>query len=386
MFYHLCALILIALILGLALIRHCSLYSPLVISAFVWWTVFATGMVFEDRFYPLKENAFFAWMIWFMITWLIFFLFSPSRMKNSWIGAEIRRIPVDYSLLLLVLIAWLGYRIWVVGNSEPDHFFFNLRLSSMNLEGLPSLGLILRFYPLVFALFLFEEVYATPNNRHLRLLLWCFMILNAVAMMGKQSILTPVLAWTIIQGIKGRLKIKKIFLLMLVTFGSMMSLHFIRSGVSYGSMIVDVLSIYIYSPLVAIGYMNIDSSLPIGTHVFRFFYVFGNLMGIWDIPVSSIGYTYIPEPTNVHTAMGTFYYDFGLIGVFFGAIIYGLFFSYLYSLNRNGLGLILYSGCSTILALQFFADILMGTLSLYLQFLIYALAVFLASKKVSLAR
>lgn len=388
-FYHLSALVLICIVLGLAAVRRCSLYSPLVINASIWLIVFVAGLFFEDRFYPIQEKAFIAWLIWFMVTSLMFFLLCPSRVKNNWIENEIRKIPIDYSLLLLVLIVWLGYRIWVVGSSGPEHFFLNLRLSSMNLEGIPSLGLILRFYPLVFTLFLFEEVYACRENRHLRFLLWCFMILYAVAMMGKSSILTPFVSWAIIQGVKGRLKAKMIVILALVVFSSMISLHVIRSSTSYVFSTVDILAIYIYSPLVALGYMNIDSSLPVGAYVFRFFYVIGNILNIASHPVSTnTPYVAVPELTNVYTVMQPFYHDFGMLGVLLEAVIYGLFFSILYflSVKRGGFWLILFSGYSIVLVMQFFADLLIFRLSLNLQLLLYALIIFWTSRKVRYVR
>lgn len=389
MFYHLCALALITLVLGLAAVRRCSLYSPLVISASIWLVVFVAGLVFEERFYPLQEKAFIAWIIWFMVTSLIFFLLSPTGTKNSWTETEIRRLPLDYTLPLLLLIAWLVYMIWEVGSSGPDHFFFNLRLSATNREGFASLGTIVRFYPLIFALFLFEHVYSYRENRHLRLFLWCFMLLYAVATMGKLAILTPVVSWVIIQGIRGKMKVANIVLLEAVVFALMMSLHFMRAAVSNEATIEDVLAIYIYSPLVALGHISIDNSLPVGAYVFRFFYAFGNYMDIAPQPVETIlPWVEIPEPTNTYTLMHPFYNDFGLLGVLLQAVSYGFFFSGLYwlSIKQGGLWLVLFSGYSIVLVGQFIGDFLVINLSGNLQFLIYTLVVFLSSRKVCYAR
>jgi len=384
MFYHLCALALIGLVLGLAVVRRCSLYSPLVISASTWLVVFIAGLIFQKRFYPIQEDAFIAWIIWFMVICTIFFFLNPSCVKNAWTEDKIRRIPVDYSLPLLLMIVWLGYSIWVIGSTGPEHFFLNLRMSATNLEGFNHLGLLLRLYPLVFALFLFEHVYAHQKNKHLRILLWCCMLLFAVGSMSKLSILTPLLSWAIIQGMTGRIKFARIVLLVIVVFSLMISVHFMRASVSDEHTIVDVLALYVYSPLVALGYMDIDGSLPFGAYVLRFFYVISSYLHIRPMPAMTLSYTEVPEPTNVYTVMGLFYYDFGQLGVLLGAVFYGILFSYLYlrSVNNGRLALVLYSGYSIVLIMQFFADVGMAFFSGNLQILIWVFVVFLASRKV----
>lgn len=387
--YHLYALALISTVLGLAAVRRCSLYSPLVINAMVWLVVFIMGLLFHERFYQLQEKAFIAWLIWFMVTSIIFFLLYPSRPKSTWVGTETRRIPMDYTLPLLLLIVWLGYRIWIVGSTGPEDFFLNLRWSSLGAEGFVSYGLIRRFYPIIFALFLFEHVYARRENRRLRLILWLWMLLYAVSTMGKIQILVLVLSWVIIQGMKGEMNVKRIVIPAAVVSVLMMFNHLIRGGLSYASTIEDFLALYVYSPLVAFGYMDIDRSMPFGAYPFRFFYAIGNILGIAPEPVSNITpYVEVPVATNVYTILYLFYYDFGMLGVLLHAVIYGIIFSclYLLSVKRGGLWLVLFSGYSIVLVGQFIVDLLITTFSGNLQFLIYALAVFLVSRRVCYVR
>ena len=386
MMFHISALALIILVLGLAAVRRRSLYSPLVISASIWLIVFIAGLIFEERLYPIQESAFSAWLIWFMVTSIIFFLFYPSCAKVAREETEIRRIPVDYTLPLILLILWLCYRIWIIGSTGPAHFFLNLRLSAMGAEGVATLGfVIVRSYPLIFALFLFEHVYAHRENRHLRVLLWCYMILYAVATMGKLSLLTPVVSWVIIQGIKGRIDITKIALLATVTFVSMMILHFMRAGSPDESTISDVLAIYIYSPLVGLGYIDVDPTLPPGAYLFRFLYAVGFRLGLSPPPVSTISsYVEVPVPTNTFTVIYPFYYDLGMLGIFFGAILYGIVFSCLYFLSVKGKGwaLVLYSGYSICLVAQFIGELLIINFSGNVQFLVYTMAIFIVSRRV----
>lgn len=369
----------------MATVRRCSMYSPLVINALIWLVTFVVGFIFEERFYPLQEKAFVAWVIWFMVTSLIFFLLYPSKVKSPWRDTENRRIPVDYSFLLVVLILWLGYKIWIVGSTGPADFFLNLRWSSLGVEGFIPFGLVSRFYPLVFALFLFEHVYARQENRHLRFLLWFYMLLVTVATMSKVQILTPVISWIIVQGVKDRMNAERIMVIVVAAFLLMVPLHIIRGGLSYAALFEDIIALYIYSPLVAFGYMNVDSSMPFGAYVFRFFYAIGYILGISAQPVTLITpYLEVPILTNVYTVMYPFYHDFGMLGVLLQAAIYGFFFAFLYffSVKNGGLWLVLFSGYSIILVVQFIVDLLITLFSFNLQFLIYTLAIFFVSRRI----
>ena len=325
-----------------------------------------------------------------MVTSSIFFLLYPSGKKSARIRTGDRKIPVNYALLLLFLTVWLCYQIWVVGSSGIGDFLSNLRISSVDPENLTTLGsLIMRSYPLVFTLFLFENVYANRENRNLRLLLWCYMLLYAIGNMSKLFILYPTLSWIIIQGIKGRLNAGKIALFAVVVFSLMISVHFLRFRSSFNvQMILDMLALYIYSPLIALGYSDINSELPTGAHMLRFFYAIGNILHITSEPVkTAFSFVQVPEPTNVFTVLHTFYHDFGQLGVILGAILYGIFFSCLYclSVKRGGLWMVLFAGYSIVLVMQFFAELLFLGLSFYLQILFYSLVIFLFSRKVSYA-
>ena len=383
--YILSAVVLIIIILCIAICFHISLFSPFVINALAWLLSFFPALFFYENFYPLTGNVFFSWLIWFTVTSIVFFLFYFYG-KNTWQETEVRKLPLDYSVGILILIAWLGYKIWVIGNTGPEHFFLNLRLSAINAEGVSSIGLVGRFYTLVFALFLFEHVYEREENRRLRFLLWCWMLLYAVATMGKLSLLTPFVSWAIIKGVKGRLKIKKIIILVPVVFVLMMAIHFMRAGADTSS-IGDVLAAYTYAPLVGLGYINVDNSLPIGAYVFRFLYAVGYRLGITQLqPMNTIlSYAEIPKPVNAFTVMYPFYFDFGLLGVLLGALFYGLFFSFLYLFSIKGrrMALTLYSGYSIVLVGQFIGDFLITNFSLNLQIFIWVVLIYLASRRVN---
>jgi len=93
-------------------------------------------------------------------------------------------------------------------------------------------------------------------------------------------------------------------------------------------------------------------------------------------------YVNVPVLTNVYTVMQPFYHDFSLTGVAIGAVVYGVFFSFLYffALRVRGFFLALYSGFAIALLGQFFGELFLMMFSGNLQFLLVLLFIFSLSK------
>ncbi|WP_232424766.1 O-antigen polymerase [Tepidiphilus thermophilus] len=292
--------------------------------------------------------------------------------------------PDNYFYLLLGLVVWIWYRIWVVGSSGPEHFFLNLRLSSNGLEGFEPLGTVGRFYPLIFALFTFEHIYTHKRNRHLRIICWIWMMSYAIATMGKFAVLTPILAWSIIKGLQGRIRMGRIAAIVCGTFVLMLVVHFIRKGEQDEAGFLDVLATYVYSPIVALGYVKPVVSEYTAPYVFRFFYAMGNFFGLSPAPIDVISdYVYIPFPTNVYTVMQPFLHDFSLIGVAVGALFYAFLFCILFwlAVMNKGYYLGLYAMISICLVGQFFAETLLMMLSQHIQEAIMLAFIFIVSRR-----
>jgi len=389
MAYQLYALLIIFLVLSLAVVRRFSIYSPLVISSIVWFFVFIVGLFFNDRFYPLTDKVFIAWLIWFLVSGAFYFVSYPARKNNKILSEENKKIPFNYSVLLYFIIAWLVYKIWYLGNNGSEHFFLNLRLSSTGAEGFESIGLLEQFYPLIFSLFLFEHVHGRKDNQKLRFLLWLWMILYGIAVMGKFAILTPILSWLFIRGINKKIHRNDVVIILTFTVIIMMILHFVRSGSEDESTVYDVIALYIYSPLVALNYLDVDGGSQFGVNVFRLIYAIGRFVGFDVMPIEVIlPYVSVPELTNVYTVMYPFYYDFNLFGVAFGASIYGVIFSLLYyfSYYGNKISIALFSGLSIILIGQFIGELLFSTLASHIYLIAFLLLISYFSKKVDYVR
>lgn len=383
MLYQFFAILLCLVLLFLCAVRKLSFFSPPAITGSVWIFVFLTGMVFGGDFFPITNEAFVAWLLWFLAMGVGAYFFTPSG-RYTRVKSLNRKLPFDYTILIVILIFWLSYATWKVGTSGPMHFFFNLRMAATGGEDIEVLGLAGRFYPLIFALFIFENVHASNRNKHLRILCWVWMLLYAIATMGKFGVITPIFTWVLIRGIQGRLRAKLILSITAATFFLMLVIHFARAMDGDEISVFELIAIYIYSPIVALGYMDtVGVNEQFGPFVFRFFHAVMYSLNMGEAPQQTIlNYVSIPVDTNVYTVMQPFFNDFSFFGVFLGAIIYATIFatSFKFAL-RGGYALSLYASIFVALISQFFADLFLTNLSLNLQIIIFLSLIFIFSRK-----
>lgn len=370
---------------ALAIGRHqrLSLFSPFMLHAFVWQMVFAAGLAVGHRFYPLTESTFTMWIIWFSVSGLLYFLFSlPAKPQ---VTAVVRAIPIDYTLALMVLIVWLLYHIRSTGLSGPAHFFFNLRFATTQNVGFTSLGFLDRVYPWALALFAFELVNEHDGNRLKRRLLWCVMVLYAMATMAKLGLLTPILVWAVIRGTRGGMPMRRLLLVVPIVIVFMVAIQYMRDVKGEQFSVAKLFGVYTYSPLVAFGYMNpAPSDAPWGAHVFRLLYVIHDALLGDGRPVSAIQpIIAVPFTTNVYTAMRPFALDFGYPGVFLGALAYGLVLggAYYFAIRRRQFATVIYAGLCVVIIGQFFDDLLFTMLAGQLQFVVAAFFFSMVSRR-----
>lgn len=368
------AFIFIVMFLGLA--RGCSLYSPLFINSFSWLIAFLPGVVFYDKFYPLTETTVNAWFLWFSITSFCFFILQPSSLDNVYKHIEQPRLlPWRYSPIIVILAIWLGYRIWVVGNTGQNQFFLNLRLASNGIDEYGSLGSVMWCYQLVMALFIFEQLNYVRSRRAERWWLFFWLLLFAVGTMGKFAILSPIFIWVITAGIQKRISFLKIVTTVIISIALMLCAHFIRSGEGSNIDLLNMLAIYTYSPIVAFGYMDFPPPDHFAQYSLRFIYAIGYALDLTQVkPIDVImDYVAVPQLTNVYTVLMPFYLDFGILGVAFFALIYSFLFGWLYSLvnKKNSFYLACYLALLMVLFSQFIIESLFLTLSRHIQIIIF---------------
>jgi oligosaccharide repeat unit polymerase len=374
----------IILTIGFAWMKRESIFSPMGITASAWLFVFILGSFFYESYFPFTDKIFLMWLCWFGLSSFCYLAISPGKSDKN-LG-PVKCMPFDYSMFLILLILGLVYKTWEIGNIGPGSFLVNLRLATIKVTNdAPSIGLVGNFYPLIFSLFIFESFNACKYNRRLRWLLWIWMLIFAVTTMGKFALITPVSAWIIIKHRRREINFRKLTLIAIAMILLMIAIHYSRATVDYKDTLLEVLSIYSYSPIIALGELDVSGKLTeFAEYTFRFYYAIKYYFVGGIPPVETIlNFVYVPVATNVYTVMQPFYTDHGFVGIIYGALFYGLFYGLLhrYYLKGRQLAIICYAAFSISLITQFLGETLITNFSGNLQIIIAAILVVSLSRE-----
>lgn len=359
-----------------------DLFSPASLHVLSWTILFFSGILVGNKFYPLNLDTFIIFLVWYIVAGLMFFVmyFSQNQNNNYIIlkKYEIKYIKI-LSLMALICCFVTFFEILKVGFGGPNHFFLNLRLS-LFLEDYTGPRYIITPIIYLFLTPLFAIALMCENSKKLLFLLFSWQFLFVISSMGKFSILTPFLIYMVIKyaGKKIKIKISRIFLLSGALGFLFFFINMIRSGQDTESEnILTTLGSYTYSPLLALGEIQVCDNCNFGQYTFRFFYAICYKLGLsLHPPVNTIlDYAYVPFPTNVYTVIQPFYFDFGLYGVFYGALFYGTFYSLIYfKLKQEGsIFLVIYALFSVSLLSSFLGETLLTNFSLTLYLIGIAL-------------
>lgn len=366
--FVLISLLFIAIIISLFGAKS-RILSPMPLHMLPWLLVMILGVTSYDYFYEFTEKIFYGLLIWLSV--LFFFYFFSDCYNSRCNSISTRTDEVEYKsgrywIVVIPVSIYTMYEIYTVGNGGPSHFFLNLRLANMTDDYTgPKFSLLTAVYPMIMAMF--AIVCVTETSALTKYSVVFYLILFCIGTMGKFAVITPFLVYLVIYDVKKKLNFKKMLLFVFSIFGAALVLHFLRMADNDSATIYSVLGVYLYSPLIAFDQLNQVVSDHSGEFTFRFIYAFLNKFNvIAEQPVNTIlNYVNVPIPTNVYTVMQPFYQDYGYVGVFFGALLYGAVFSGLYTIAIRGsiLSLLIYALLSISSVTAFFGETLIMNFS-----------------------
>ena len=360
-------------------------FSPLSLHVISWFFVFFIGLFVGNQFYPLTNDIFYSFIIWFCtltFSFLLMYLYQGKLNRKDYkYELKYQKIYIILSIFACVILAG---EVFYVGMGGPYNFFLNLRLS-LFLEEYE--GVRYTFAPYFYLLMtpLFAISLICCNTSSLKKITTLWQIIFIISTVGKLTILTTLIIYLVIKfaGIKKKINIHFLGFILIFFLISSFFLNSIRkSNDSESQSLAEMLGGYIFSPLIAFGKLRNDSEIW-GEYSFRFYYALTYQLGLNDVkPASTIlDYVYIPTPVNVYTGLQPFFQDFGIYGIFFGALFYSLFYSLLYFkvVEKRGIYLIIYALLSISLILFIFAETLITNLALNLYLILFSIILWRSS-------
>lgn len=360
-------------------------FSPLSLHVVSWFFVFFIGLFVGNQFYPLTANIFYCFMIWFCTLALSFLLmyFSQNKIKKIDYKYELKYQKTYIILSIFACVVLIG-EIFYVGMGGPYNFFLNLRLS-LFLEEYEGVRYIFAPYFYLLMTPLFAISLMCHNASMLRKMTTLWQIVFIISTVGKLSILTTLMIFLVAKYVGMKKKLSVFYISICLIMFVMMSffINIVRKSEKDESLgLIDMLGGYVFSPIIAFGELSNNSEIW-GEYTFRFFYAFTYKLGLNEIKPNEtiLDYVYIPTPINVYTGMQPFFQDFGVYGVFFGALFYSVFYSLLYfkAVEQRGVYLVIYALLSINLVLFIFAETLFTNLSLNLYLILFSIILWRSS-------
>lgn len=356
-------------------------FSPWALSIFIWSADIVLYFL-QGTMYPIGQRFITCFSVW--IVTLI-----PASLASYWLTQhKNKNVVVDYKEPIIVprvlfnilcvisglLTLIYAMRVWgIVSQFDLENLLYNLRIYII--EDNSVTGLLNHVQGLNFALFI-AGLWMYPKISKWQLAY--IVIVNLVFeifRMEKSGILIMILATVFMLYEREKIRIRSI----LLVFASIIVLFFLFNlskedvNSETESTFLDFFGMYITSPMVAFDRLYPDLSGNFGENTFCVLYPYLNMLGFNLEYLDRLQeFVWVPIPTNVYTVMQPFYNDFGILGIGFFGLIYGIFFGWLYRRFREGnpVSICIYTYLVEVILIQFYNDNLLQNIILFLEFCI----------------
>ena len=354
-------------------------FSPWSLTIFTWTADIILYFIQGDM-YPIGSRFIGCFSVW--IGTLI-----PASLLSYWLTQESSRSrEVDYrqpistpSLLFHTLCVISGLltliyalRLWsIVSQFDLANILYNLR--TYIIEDNSVTGLLNHVQGLNFALFVVGLWMYPKISKWLLFYIIVVNLIFEIFRMEKSGILIMILGTIFMLYERQKMKIRSI----LITFAGIIVLFFFFNLAKEDveseaeSTFLDFFGMYVTSPMVAFEHLYPDLSGNFGENTFCIIYPYLNMLGMNLEYMDRLQeFVWVPIPTNVYTIMQPFYNDFGILGIGFFGIIYGVIFGVAYRRFRTGdpVYICIYTYLVEVIIIQFYNDNLLQNIVLFLEF------------------
>lgn len=366
-----------------------DLFAPFVAAPAVWAAAIIVYYVLPAGFYPIERQFPFPLIVWlsgFFVTSLLVTSRTAPASDVAIAREPNRSVLRFYIAITLTVIPLISFMvIWKAFTTEPETMFRYMRVMNTgrdeNVEP-PEFGPLIYFTAMAFVMMFFAYLYFRSK--------WVigsvvFMnLLFAFITMSKTVFLSIIFSSLYFLYTRGKIKLKHMVIGIAVFAVFAFILQTARQ-VDDDVETAGFLSLYLSSSMVAFDYFaEACSSVNWGANTFRLFYAVGHAVGLTSEPTEVIlPFVSVPDLTNTYTNLYPFYTDFGTWGVFVFSIIYGAVYGYFYKKSQTGgkMQLILYAIFLTFLLLEFIGEFIFTNLSMFLQYMVFAVFPFFIKGK-----
>ena len=320
-----------------------NLFAPWNLTILLWTVVISCIYLLGDRLYPLTSQFYICISLWISI-----FCISSFVTYNLWAHSkdytEIRQLHLNKTIFYLLLIVTLIFsplcvkRVMdVISMFNTDNIMLAIRTVAIYGDGFGILDLCFVINKALLLVVLWRYPQVSAKTVFLILIL---LFLNSLAIMDKSTLFFIFVSFAFILYEKRKIRFIHIGICSVLVVALLFGLTVMRdSFVHKGSLdILLFLSEYIFANPVAFGYAHEAVSPQFGANTLFLLYYYLHRFDFGNYEVVDLvqEFSYVPIKTNLYTVMQPFYVDFGISGVAFFAILYGVGFGLCYRLYRNG--------------------------------------------------
>lgn len=344
-----------------------DVFAPWSITLLVWIGAMLGYQFVDHGLYSLTDQFYRAIVLWvvpFTVVGYIVFRLTPSYTGPGWkINFSIVRL---LTVVALILCPYALYKAFTFALSSGGLNLMETMRSQVTQEDSGfSLGPVVYMVNVIFALLI---VAADQRENYRPWFFWLCLMINIIfflVLMSKIILFIGIFSSLYLAYVHKRVKLRTIGLTMVVflIFGLVFTLY--RSVMDGGDddmtdSMMQLLGMYIFSPLTAFCYENPCTTPGWGSETFRPIYNILSALGLYHGQLTEIFRPFIRVPvlTNVYTMMAPFFNDFGYPGIAACASIEGAIVSWVYKKNVTGHTIArgLYAYLVVIILLQFFDD------------------------------
>lgn len=363
-------IVLIGLIIGWFVLFYSvrDVFSPWSITLLVWAAVlFAYGHLDHDLYSTSRDFGYGValWCSSFCTLGYITYRLTPANTSPEWsANYSIVRFFAAVSIIVTPFCLYKAASFAMLSGSE--NLMNTMRDQVVDQDSGFSLGPVAYLIHVIYAILIVSADEVRRWNKWFFLLCMGINLLFCIIMMSKLTFFIGLVSTLYLFYVHGRIKLRTIGLVALGFVFIGLFLTQVRATTdgdtdSESSLtMLELVLIYLLSPVPAFGLESACSSPVWGYETFRAVYSILEKLGLYHGPLYDLKrmFVWVPIPTNVYTGMSPFYNDFGLPGIAAMGAIEGIIIAYVYKKATTGhtLARNFYAYLTAVLALQYYDD------------------------------